>query len=329
MIDIDLFKNVRAMVIGDLMIDEYLWGSVDRISPEAPVPVVSVEKESHTLGGAGNVIQNLVTMGATVVPIGTAGKGRAGQMIFQKLESLNMDTEGIVSEADRPTTRKTRVIASNQQVLRIDREIKKNITDATLERLVRLMEKKLDTIDMIILSDYDKGLITRELVKETVRLASDFNILTLADPKSLDFSKYINVGVLTPNKKEASLAAQMDIRTTQDLHAAGRKIIDQARLDRLLITCGKDGMVLFESDKAPYTIASKARQVFDVSGAGDTVISLLGLGLVTGGSFRESAAVANAAAGIVVGKIGTATATIEELKQVLSSQNTLSEKNLQ
>ena len=317
MIDIDRFKDIRAMVIGDLMIDEYLWGSVDRISPEAPGPVVSVEKESHTLGGAGNVIHNLVAMGSSVVAVGTAGNGLAGKMIFEKMEALGIATDGIVSEKDRPTTRKTRVIAANQQVLRIDKEIKKNITDATLEKLGVIIEEKLAGINLVILSDYDKGLITQPLVQKVVTLAGKYGIMVLADPKTLNFSKYKHVSVLTPNKKEASLAANIDIRSEADLLAAGEKLMEQVKLEKLLITCGKDGMVLFETGKEPETIASKARQVYDVSGAGDTVISLLGLGLATGADFRQSAMLANTAAGIVVGKLGTATASIEELKMAL------------
>lgn len=317
MLNIDRFKEIHALVIGDLMIDEYLWGRVDRISPEAPVPVVAIEAESQTLGGAGNVINNLRAMGAHVSAIGTAGTGKTGQIIFEKLAELGVETDGIVSEPDRPTTRKTRVIASNQQVLRIDKELKKQITSFTLEKLMAIIETKILQVDVIIISDYDKGLVTRELMARTVALAQKHGKLTLADPKALDFTKYAHVNVLTPNKKEAGLAVNMDIVTDQDLALAGAKIMDQAGLDRLLITCGKDGMVLFEKGLPPHTIASKARQVFDVSGAGDTVISLLGLGLASGASFHEAALVANAAAGIVVAKVGTATPSLLELRQAL------------
>lgn len=316
-INIDAFKNVKALVIGDLMLDEYLWGAVDRISPEAPVPVVSVEKESHTLGGAGNVINNLVVMGARVTAIGTAGTGRAGQMVYTKLKEMGISTSGIVSEPDRPTTRKTRVIASNQQVLRIDKEKKTYINKETLEKLLSCIENHIKDTDLIILSDYDKGLVTKELVGKTVALAQKHKVLTLADPKSLDFTKYELVNVLTPNKKEASLAANVDIQSDEDLYKAGDKIMAKARLEKLLITCGKDGMVLFEKGQTPLHIESEARQVFDVSGAGDTVISLLALGLATGADFKHSARLANAAAGIVVAKVGTATASIDELKQAL------------
>jgi len=317
MLNIDLFKQIRALVLGDLMIDEYLWGSVDRISPEAPVPVVVVEKESQTLGGAGNVINNLTSMGAAVFAIGTAGTGKAGQMVLEKLTDLGVETCGIVSEPDRPTTRKTRVIASNQQVLRIDTEIKKQVTPSTLEKLMAVVERKIDDVDVVIISDYDKGLVTGELVEKTVALARARDLLVLADPKSLNFLKYTGVSVLTPNKKEAGLAAHMDIVTREDLFLAGKKIMAQAGLEKLLITCGRDGMSLFEKGESPVVIASKARQVFDVSGAGDTVISLLGLGLAAGFSFHDAAMAANAAAGIVVAKVGTATASIRELKYAL------------
>lgn len=317
MVDVDRFKELTALVIGDLMIDEYLWGTVDRISPEAPVPVVAVERENQTLGGAGNVINNLVAMGAKVTAIGTAGTGKAGRMIFEKLAELGVETAGIVSEPDRPTTRKTRIIASNQQVLRIDKEVKRLITEATLEKLLAIIAQKISGVDFIIISDYDKGLVTRELVAGTVALAKPHGTLVLADPKSLDFTKYASVSVLTPNKKEAGQAAAMDIRTDQDLAAAAEKLMAQAGLDRLLITCGKDGMALFEAGSPPKTIASRARQVFDVSGAGDTVISILGLGLAQGASFFDAAAAANQAAGIVVAKVGTATASIDELKQAV------------
>jgi D-beta-D-heptose 7-phosphate kinase/D-beta-D-heptose 1-phosphate adenosyltransferase len=317
MIRIDEFKRVKVLVIGDLMIDEYLWGTVERISPEAPVPVVCVTGETHTLGGAGNVINNLTAMGADVMAVGTAGTGVAGRMIFEKLEQLGIETSGIISEPDRPTTRKTRVIASNQQVLRIDREIKKDINPESCEKLVKIIQRKITSADLVIISDYDKGLVTRELVQAAVSFACPQEIPVLADPKSLDFSKYSGVSVLTPNKKEAAAAAHMQICSERDLFRAGRKIMEDANLEKLLITCGRDGMALFESDAAPYIIESRARQVFDVSGAGDTVISILGLGLAVGASFRQSAVIANAAAGIVVGKVGTATASVTELNRAI------------
>ncbi|WP_020589391.1 D-glycero-beta-D-manno-heptose-7-phosphate kinase [Desulfobacter curvatus] len=317
MIDIDKFKELRVLVIGDLMLDEYLWGKVDRISPEAPVPVVAVEKMSHTLGGAGNVINNLSAMGAEVFAMGTVGAGPAGRDVLKKLEALNVDVTGVISEPDRPTTRKTRIIAASQQMLRIDREVKHRISDHTFETLTRIISGYIDKMDLIIISDYDKGLVTRELVASIVYIAKKSGVMTLADPKSMDFSKYMGVTVLTPNKKEAAIAAGIQIETPEEMDEAAAKIMTQAGLEKLLITCGKAGMVLYETGKPAVTIASKARQVFDVSGAGDTVISLLGLGLASGATFKAAAGLANLAAGIVVAKVGTATASIDELKQCI------------
>lgn len=315
MIDIDKFKELQVLVIGDLMLDEYLWGTVDRISPEAPVPVVAVEKMSHTLGGAGNVINNLSAMGATVFAMGAVGAGPAGRDVLKKLEALGVDVTGVISEPERPTTRKTRIIAASQQMLRIDREVRYQISAQTLDKLTQIIAGYMNKMDLVIISDYDKGLVTRELVASIVDIAKKSGVMTLADPKSMDFSKYMGVTVLTPNKKEAALAAGMQIETPEDMDAAAAKIMAQAGLEKLLITCGKAGMVLYEIGKPAVTIESKARQVFDVSGAGDTVISLLGLGLASGATFKSAAGLANLAAGIVVAKVGTATASIDELKQ--------------
>lgn len=317
MIDIDTFKNMQVLVIGDLMLDEYLWGRVDRISPEAPVPVVAVERESHTLGGAGNVINNLSAMGAKVFAMGTVGRGPAGRDVLKKLEALSVDVTGVISEPDRPTTRKTRIIAASQQMLRIDREVKHQISAHTLEVLIRIIAGYINKMDLVIISDYDKGLVTREIVARIVELAKKSGVMTLADPKSMDFSKYMGVTVLTPNKKEAAIAAGMQIQTSEEMEKAAAKIMALAGLEKLLITCGKAGMALYETGKPTVAIASNARQVFDVSGAGDTVISLLGLGLASGATFEAAAGLANLAAGIVVAKVGTATASIDELKQCI------------
>lgn len=317
--DISEFQKLNILVVGDLMIDEYVWGDVDRISPEAPVPVVRVNRENFTLGGAGNVINNIVSMGASVSVIGTAGTGKTGKQLLGKLSELGVETGGIVSEPYRPTTRKTRIIASSQQVLRIDRETKESVSPDTFDRIRNLLKEKMPSADLVIISDYSKGLVTKALVASVSDLAKQNGIFCLADPKGMDFSKYKNVHVLTPNRKETALASGMEINRIDDLIPAGEKILESARLEKLLVTCGKDGMLLFEKDRPPFRIQSMARQVFDVSGAGDTVISILGLCLAAGASFRQSAEVANAAAGIVVGKVGTATATVEELAEALNS----------
>lgn len=314
-INIDDLSKVRVLVVGDLMFDEYLWGNVKRVSPEAPVPIVNVQKQNHTLGGAGNVISNLVAMKAKVFAIGTVGKDEAGANMAEMFKKIGIKTNGIISEPFRHTTRKTRIIAEGQHVLRVDKETNKKVNNNTLDKILTLIQKKIADTDLIIISDYNKGLVSKKLVKQIVKFAKQYNKMVLADPKALNFSKYKNVSVLTPNKKEAGLAANMDINSTKKLFRAGEIIIKQACLEKLLITCGKDGMALFEKDKKPFLIKSKAKQVFDVSGAGDTVISLLGLGLAIGADFNQSAILANTAAGIVIGKIGTAVAKIDELKR--------------
>ncbi|MCK5542046.1 MAG: D-glycero-beta-D-manno-heptose-7-phosphate kinase [Desulfobacterales bacterium] len=317
-LDINKFKNLKVLVLGDLMIDEYVWGNVDRISPEAPVPVVSVNNTSFTLGGAGNVVNNLVSMGASVSVVGTAGTGETGKILTKKLKEFKVDIEGLIEEPYRPTTRKTRIIASNQQMLRIDHEITEEIKTETFDKLKQVLSTKIPLVDLIIISDYAKGLITKEIVNFVVDSTKTNKILTIADPKGLDFSKYKNVSILTPNQKEAALASNIEINSIDDLFNAGQKLLSQINLEKLLITCGRDGMVLFEHGTEPFIIKSEAKQVFDVSGAGDTVISILGLALASGATFKQSAIAANRAAGIVVGKIGTATLSIIELKKALN-----------
>ncbi len=315
--DLSKFDQCRLLVVGDLMIDEYVWGDVDRISPEAPVQVVAVNNQDYTLGGSGNVVNNLAALGADVAVLGVVGTGRDGKLLLKILSELGSDPAGIIQEAGRPTTKKTRIIAEHQQVLRIDRETKKKISANTFASISALAEKIIPDVDVILISDYGKGLITRELIAKLVNLAAASGKITIADPKGLDFSKYAGITLLTPNKKEASLASNIEIMDPASLASAGSQLLKKSGIDKLLITCGKDGMVFFEPGHEPFTISTKAREVYDVSGAGDTVIAVLGLGIAAGLSFKEAVALANTAAGIVVGKVGTATVTREELGQAL------------
>lgn len=307
------FAHCRVLVVGDLMIDEYLWGEVDRISPEAPVQVVEIEKEDFTLGGAGNVVNNLAALGAQVSVVGVTGTGAGGKLLLDRFESLGVDTCGIIREEGRPTTRKTRVIADHQHVLRIDRETRAPVSDETIGTACRIIGEKMASCDIVLVSDYGKGLLTEALLRRLFGAAEKHGKVTIVDPKGHDYSKYKGATLLTPNRKEASLAAGIEITDERSLLTAGQKIRTVAKLDKLLITRGKEGMVLLDSDKEPFTIRSKARQVFDVSGAGDTVASVLGLSVAAGMSFTEGATLANIAAGIVVAKVGTATVTAEEI----------------
>jgi len=304
-------------VIGDLMIDEYLWGNVERISPEAPVQVVSVERDTMTLGGAGNVVNNLVKLGAHVAVAGVIGAGTKGDTLLNMLEDKRVNTAGLIQDSKRATTRKTRIIGGHQHVLRIDRETNKAISEDHVDRLVSFAQKHVHDYHLVLLSDYGKGLFPRNLLQRLIDVANEAQKAVIVDPKGLNFDKYAGATAMTPNKREASLAAGNEIVDHDSLVSAGEKLLHETAVKALLVTCGTEGMVLFEQGKAPFRIRAEARQVFDVSGAGDTVVSVLGLGLASGGSFKEAAELANVAAGIVVGKVGTATVSREELRGAL------------
>jgi D-beta-D-heptose 7-phosphate kinase/D-beta-D-heptose 1-phosphate adenosyltransferase len=327
-IDISKFDRCNLLVVGDLMLDEYLWGEVDRISPEAPVQVVSIKNEDYAMGGAGNVVNNIVALGAKVTAAGVIGTGRNGQILLDKFKDLGVDTAGIVQEPGMPTTQKTRIIASHQHVLRIDRETDKTISDSTIDKITRFIEDKIADVDVVLISDYGKGLITETLLSRLISAAQKHKKITIADPKGLDFSKYSGVSLLTPNKKEAALASGVEIVDESTLFKSGHKILQTVGLDKLLITCGKDGMVLFGQNREPYKVKAKTRQVYDVSGAGDTVLSVFGLAIASGASFKNAMSIANTAAGIVVGKVGTATISRQELATALTPyEDSLSSKH--
>jgi D-beta-D-heptose 7-phosphate kinase/D-beta-D-heptose 1-phosphate adenosyltransferase len=315
--DFSAFERCRLLVIGDLMLDEYIWGQVERISPEAPVPVVSVLNEEFTLGGAANVARNLSLLGAHVAVAGVVGTGPQGSRLRSELTKLGVEVAAVVEEPGRRTTLKTRVIAEHQQVLRIDRETTRAISKASEQALMSRVLERVPDVDVILISDYGKGAISRALIDSLSAKASAAGKLTIADPKGLDFSKYAGLTLITPNKKEAALAAGIDVRDEPGLMAAGQRLLETVAIDKLLITCGKDGMVFFERGAAPLKIGTRARQVYDVSGAGDTVVAVLGLALAAGFSYPDAIKMANAAAGVVVGKVGTAGASRAELAEAL------------
>ncbi|NOY69573.1 MAG: D-glycero-beta-D-manno-heptose-7-phosphate kinase [Deltaproteobacteria bacterium] len=320
--DISRFRGLRILVIGDLMVDEYLWGDVDRISPEAPVPVVSVKRESNRLGGAGNVIGNLSAMGALVYAAGIAGRDRWGDIMLESLAGLGADAGGIVRTDERPTIRKTRVIAADQQVLRIDREKTTPVPDFILPPIHEFIEKYIPQSDAVLISDYGKGLISDSLMETVTLLCKKHGKICIADPKGIDYSRYAGVDLITPNKKEAGLAAGVDITDEQALERAGKRLLDIVSTKAVLITCGKDGMVLMDDRMPPVRIKARARQVYDVSGAGDTVLAVMGLCAASGATFGDGARLANVAAGIVVGKIGAATVSLGELEEAMRLNGT-------
>jgi len=311
---IDQFKHCHILVIGDCMIDEYVWGKVDRISPEAPVPVVEVKRDNATLGGAGNVVNNLATLKASVSIVGTIGEGNNGKRLIEMFQSIGVDVNGLVEDSTRSTTIKTRIMASEQHVLRIDRETSHPISRLIADDIIQNVRKIIQDVNIVIVSDYGKGLLTPDVLQTIMQLASKHQKVVMVDPKGFNYEKYRGASLITPNRKEASQATNMTITDMPTLITAGKNIIDTIGLNRLLITCGKDGMVLFEPEQSPYHIETRAKQVFDVSGAGDTVVSVMGLALAAGANYFEAASLANFAAGIVVGKVGTATITQEELQ---------------
>lgn len=319
-IDPAVFSERRVLVVGDLMIDEYMWGDVERISPEAPVPIVSVRNETYRLGGAGNVVNNLVDLGAKVVVTGVVGDDNRGKMLLERMASLNIETGGIVRLDDRPTIRKTRIIASDQQVLRIDWERIAPVSEISLPPIYRFLEQFIPEVDAVVVSDYGKGLISASLMDIVTATAQKYGKFVIADPKGLDFSKYSGVSMITPNKKEASLAAGIDIIDEATLNRAGSRLLDLAGSESVLITLGKDGMQLMRKNAASFKIKAIAKQIYDVSGAGDTVLAVMGLAAASGFSLEDSARLANIAAGIVVGKIGTATVSVEELREALAQK---------
>jgi len=315
------FPRTRVLVVGDLMIDHYVWGSVSRISPEAPVPVVNVTRETMLLGAAANVVNNIHALGGAVNVCGVIGHDDAGRQLQHMLRAQGIPTDGLVVEHGRPTTIKTRVIAHQQQVVRFDRESKQGIgREAHRQIYEHVVQRSADGLDAIVISDYCKGVVTRELVRDIVRLARKRGIIVSVDPKVSHFGMYSGVTILTPNTKEASTGARIEIDDDASLHRAGTRLLRKLSCDAVLITRGEHGMSLFEKDGRITHIPTVAREVFDVTGAGDTVISTLTLAMAAGADRVSAAKLANIAAGIVVGVVGTATVTPDQLRERVLEQ---------
>lgn len=315
---IQRFSHAGVLIVGDLILDHYIWGKVNRISPEAPVPVVHVESESLQLGGAANVFNNVLSLGGRADLCGIVGADEAGRRLLHELGLRRPGRGGVVIDPDRPTTRKTRVIAHSQQVVRFDVEHRKAIKPAIERRIVRYVESRLRDISCLVVSDYAKGVVTPSLMAELVRLAALRRIPIIVDPKVEHFSYYKGVTIVTPNHLEAIQAAGVHHDDDQGISEAGEIIRQRLGCQSVLVTRGEKGMSLFESDGSSFHIPTVARQVYDVTGAGDTVVGTLALALATGASIRDGAVLANHAAGIVVGMVGTATVTAEQLVAALT-----------
>jgi D-beta-D-heptose 7-phosphate kinase/D-beta-D-heptose 1-phosphate adenosyltransferase len=313
---IDRFSKTRVLVVGDIVLDHYIWGKVTRISPEAPVPVVNVTRESLLLGGATNVVQNIHALGGRVSVCGVIGSDEAGGQVLRLLRGHGIETDGLIETDDRPTTIKTRVIAHNQQIVRFDRETKDRIGKEIHQRIFDHVRRRVaEGLDGIVVSDYCKGVVTADLMRAIVRVARKNGIIVSVDPKTAHFGLYRGVTILTPNVNEASIGARIEIEDEDSLLRAGALLLKRLDCDAVLITRGEQGMSLFEHGGKVTHIPTVAREVFDVTGAGDTVIGALTLAMASGAGMVDAARISNYAAGIVVGIVGTASVKPEELKQ--------------
>lgn len=318
------FPKARVLVVGDFILDEFIWGKVSRISPEAPVPVVNVNRESFLPGGSLNVANNIHKLGGTVYPCGVVGRDLEGRLLMRGMRKLGIDTGGVIQDRERPTTIKTRVIAHSQQVVRVDRENVHPLSPLDARKMLQFITKKIKEADVVVVEDYGKGVIDPLVLAPLLKLAKSLKKPVLVDPKEKHFSLYKGVTAITPNRQEAYGAFNASANGQPlDLEEVGRGLLKQLNSEAVLITLGEEGMALFEKDRRTAKIPTTAREVFDVSGAGDTVIAVFALGISVGASLRDAAILSNLAAGIVVGKLGTATIEPTELKQAVSSREVL------
>jgi D-beta-D-heptose 7-phosphate kinase/D-beta-D-heptose 1-phosphate adenosyltransferase len=311
-----LFSHIgsfRCLVVGDLMLDEYLWGKAERISPEAPVQVVDVVREELRLGGAGNVVNNLVALGAQVSVCSVVGEDENGRALLEDFRRRDVAIDAIFRDPGRRTSRKTRVVASNQQIVRIDRESRDPLSDEMEQQVCNWIRAHADQFNVILVSDYLKGVLTSRVIETTVTAAALKGIPVLVDPKGTDYSRYRGATLLTPNRKEAEAASGIAILDGSSLEQAAGLIMEKAGLGHLLITRSEEGMSLFSQTGESVHIPTVAREVFDVSGAGDTVLASLAVGVAAGLGMAEAARLANIAAGIAVGKLGTSTVSPDEI----------------
>jgi rfaE bifunctional protein kinase chain/domain len=309
----------KVLVIGDVMVDEYIWGEVRRISPEAPVPVVWVKDETTQLGGAANVVNNLVSLGAQVSCAGVVGCDELGSRVIASINRMNVSAKGIIESDEYQTIRKTRIIAHNQQVVRVDRETIRPIPKSIGTRLLDFCVNEIESVDAVIISDYAKGVVTREIAGEVIACCRQQGKICAVDPKVQSVSYFKNCTVITPNHLEAARMSGIEVDEENATERAGYALIEQLNSEAILITCGELGMALFQAGKPMETIDTVAQSVYDVTGAGDTVISTLSLALAAGMPMKEAAILANFAAGVVVGKVGTATVTIQEIMKVMKT----------
>jgi D-beta-D-heptose 7-phosphate kinase / D-beta-D-heptose 1-phosphate adenosyltransferase len=313
------FSELKIAVIGDLMLDQYLWGRVSRISPEAPVPVFNIERKTFSLGGAGNVAHNLVAMGCQTRLLGIVGSDIEAKILKDSMLHLDIDTCDLIEDESRPTTTKTRVVSSSQQLIRLDNESSEIISQEIEQIFLQRSISQLDDVNLVILSDYNKGALTNNFLKTFLQIAREKNISVLVDPKRNDYDVYTGATAITPNRAESELALKRPLISDKDFEIAGQELQQNYSLEAVLMTRSEKGMTLSWNGDT-YHFPTYARQVFDISGAGDSVIALLGASLAAGVSWPEAVELSNLGAGVAIQKIGTAPVYKEELLQVLEQE---------
>jgi D-beta-D-heptose 7-phosphate kinase/D-beta-D-heptose 1-phosphate adenosyltransferase len=314
------FSRVQVLVIGDLMLDRYIWGQVERISPEAPVPVVRVTRESTHAGGAGNVVANAQALGGNVMACGIVGRDQAGRRLVQELSGTGAGVAGVVASQAATTISKTRIIAQSQQVVRLDREQGHEIDGRVRARVRAFVQRQLENCDVVVVSDYGKGVIDAELLNLLAARRQRHHFIYLIDPKRRNFPHYRGASLVKPNQEEAALAAGIEIHDESGLRQAGARLLDLWQTEAVLVSRGEEGMSLFKRQGRAQHFSTMAREVFDVTGAGDTVLATCALALGAGASLEEATILANHAAGIAVGKVGTATVSPAELTVALQER---------
>lgn len=318
MYNLERFSKVKVLVVGDLMLDRYWWGTVSRISPEAPVPIVRLKNSTFAAGGAANVAANVAGLGAEAFLVGLVGTDEEAKQFSEVLLQANVSADYLIFSENRPTTVKTRIIAHSQQVLRIDQEENNELSEQESVNYLQIISELINKTDIIILSDYAKGFLTEIILSSLITLAKEKDKPVLVDPKGKNYRKYAGATLLTPNKKEAAEACNIDEDQKELVETAGNKLISELNLSSLLITQGEDGMTLLQVGQEPVNLTASARKIFDVTGAGDTVIATLGVALGAGNSLEKSAEIANIAAGLVVEQVGTTAIKFTELEKALT-----------
>jgi D-beta-D-heptose 7-phosphate kinase/D-beta-D-heptose 1-phosphate adenosyltransferase len=308
-------SNLNVLIIGDIMLDRYWWGSVSRISPEAPVPVINLEKVSLTPGGAANVAANVAGLGAKTFLVGVLGEDKESDLMLDILETKNVTTDFLMKSPTRQTTVKTRILAQNQQIARVDQETKANLSVQEEDQVWNILPDLISEVQVVVISDYAKGMITENLLKRLITKCNDMGKKILIDPKGKSYGKYTGATLITPNRHEIADACNLEDYSQALIEDSGEKLLNQLSLEYLLVTQGADGMTLFQKNKEIIHLPVELRNVYDVTGAGDTVIACLAVAIGSGATFLEAAKFANRAAGMVVEQVGTTAISLEMLNQ--------------